>query len=98
MADSLDERPSMATRALGILGIVGGLVLISAWVPDLPWTWELFNLRLVLFNVGAIAIGVGGPLLQAPRSPRLSLGALGLMILANAIYIVMIILSIGRPI
>jgi hypothetical protein len=90
--------PSMATRAYGILGIVGGLVLISAWIPNLPWTWELFNLRLVLFNVGAIAVGLGVHRLQAPRSPGVSLAAAGAMILANAAYLVMIILSIGRPI
>jgi hypothetical protein len=88
----------MATRALGVLGIAGGLTLISAWIPDLPWTWVLFNLRLVLFNAGAIAIGLAVHRLQAPRSPRLSLAVAASMILANAAYLGMIILSIGRPV
>ena len=98
MAHSLVEPPSAATRALGILGIVGGLVLISAWVPNLPWTWELFNLRLVLFNAGAIAIGLAVHRRQAPRSPRLSFAAAALMIAANAWYLAMVIVSIGRPV
>ncbi|HYN70282.1 MAG TPA: hypothetical protein VEX41_08735 [Candidatus Eisenbacteria bacterium] len=98
MAHSLAEPPSMATRALGILGIVGGLVLISAWVPNLPWTWELFNLRLVLFNAGAIAIGLAIHRRQASHSPRLSFVAAAAMILANAWYLAMVILSIGRPV
>ena len=98
MAHSPDERPSIATRALGILGIAGGLTLISAWIPDLPWTWALFNLRLVLFNAGAIAIGLAIHWLQAPRSPRLSLAAAASMILANAVYLVLILVSLGRPV
>lgn len=95
---SRGEPPSSTTRALGILGIVGGLVLISAWVPNLPWTWELFNLRLVLFNAGAIAIGLAMHWRQAPSSPRLSLAATTLLIAANAWYLAMIIVSIGRPV
>lgn len=98
VAHSLAEPPSMATRALAILGILGGLVLISAWVPNLPWTWELFNLRLVVFNAGAIAIGLAVHRRQAPRSPRLSFAVAASMILANAWYLVMVILSIGRPV
>jgi hypothetical protein len=88
----------MWTRALGILGIAGGLTLISAWIPDLPWTWALFNLRLVLFNAGAIAVGLAVHRLQASRSPRLSLVVATSMILANAVYLVMILVSIGRPV
>jgi hypothetical protein len=98
MAHSLGEPPSMAARALGILGIVGGFVLILAYVPNVPWTWEFFNLRLVLFNAGAIAIGLAIHQRQAFRSPRLSLAASAPMILANAAYLVMVILSIGRPV
>jgi hypothetical protein len=97
-AISVGGRPSIATRALGVLGIVGGLTLISAWIPDLPWTWALFNLRLVLFNAGAIAVGLAVHRLQAPWSPRLSLAAAASMILANAVYLVMILISIGRPV
>jgi hypothetical protein len=98
LAHSLAEPPSIATRALGVLGIVGGLVLISVWVPNLPWTWELFNLRLVLFNAGAIAIALAVHRRQARRSPLLSSAAATAVIVANAWYVVMVLLSIGRPI
>jgi len=98
LAPSLAEPSLIWTPAAGILGIAGGLVLVSAWVPNLPWTWELFNLRLVLFNAGAIAIALAVHRLQPRRPPRRSLVAATAVILANAWYLVMIILSIGRPI
>jgi hypothetical protein len=98
LAESSGELPTTVTRASGILGIVGGLVLISAWVPNLSWTWELFNLRLVLFNAGAIAIGLAVHRRQARRSPLVSSVAATAVIVANAFYLVMVILSIGRPV
>jgi hypothetical protein len=98
VAHSLGEPPSMATKALGTLGVVGGFVLILAFVPNVPLIWDLVIVRLVLFNAGAIAIGLAIHRRQAPRSPILSLAAAAPMILANAWYLVMLVLSIGRPV
>lgn len=98
MAHSLGEPPSMATKALGTLGVVGGLLLVLAFVPNVQLIWDFVIVRLVLFNAGAIAIGVAIHQRQAPRSPRLSLAATMPMILANAWYLVMLLLSIGRPV
>ncbi len=97
VAHSLAAPPSIASRMLGILGILGGLVLVAAFVPNLPWGTDLFNLRLVLFNAGAIAIVLAVHRRQAVISRRLSLAAALPAILANAWYLVMVILSIGRP-
>lgn len=99
VAHSLAQPPSITARALGILGVLGGLVLLLGYVPNLPWgSQQAFVLRLVLFNLGVIAIGIAAHLRQASISPRLSLAVTAPMILANAGYLVMLILSIGRPV
>jgi len=97
VAHSLGEPPSMATKALATLGVIGGSVLVLAFVPNVQLTWDFVIVRLVLFNAGAIAIGLAIHRRQAPQSARLSLAATTPMILANAWYLVMLILSIGRP-
>jgi len=96
VAHSLADSPSMAIRALGILGILGGVVLLAAFVIDIAPEANL--VRLLLFNLGAIAIGLAVHVRQASISPRLSLAVTAPMILANAWYLVMTILSIGRPV
>lgn len=97
IADS-GEQPSSGTRVAGILGIIGGLVLISAWVPHVPWTWELFNLRLVLFTAGAMAVALAIHRRRDARFARASGIAAAAVIGANAWYLAMVILSIGRPV
>lgn len=98
VAHSLAQPPSMTARTLGILGVLGGLVLLSGYIPNLPWGHDLFILRLVLFNLGAIAIGLGIHTRQASMARRLSFAATAPMILFNAWYSVMVILSFGRPV
>jgi hypothetical protein len=88
--------PSALSRALGGFGIVGGLVLMAAFVIDIPP--EVNVGRLVLFNLGAIAVGLAVHVRQASISPRLSFAATVPMVLANAAYLAMVILSIGRPV
>lgn len=98
VAHSMAEGPSVPTRALGLFGILGGAALLLAFVPNLPWIWDFVVVRLVLLNVGAIAIGLAVHRRQSSVWPRLSLAATAPMILANAGYAVMLILSIGRPV
>lgn len=57
VAHSMGEPPAAVDRLLGALGIAGGLVLLAAWFVDVSPT--LNTGRLVLFNVGAIAIALG---------------------------------------
>lgn len=96
VAHSLAQPPSIMARALGALGILGGLVLLAAFVIDIAP--EANVVRLLLFNLGAIAIGIAVHVRQASISPRLSFAVAAPMILANAWYLVMAILSIGRPV
>jgi hypothetical protein len=97
VAHSLTTSPSTSSRVLGLVGILGGAVLLAAFLPFIPWGSDLFNLWLVLFNAGAIAIVFAVHRRQAVIWRRLSLAAAVPAILANAWYLVMVILSIGRP-
>jgi hypothetical protein len=97
VAHSLSRPPTHTMRALGILGILGGAFILSAWVPNLPWTHELFNLRVVVFNVGVIAIVVAVHRRQAVVARTLSLAVTVPAVIANAWYAVMIVLSLERP-
>ncbi len=97
VAHSLAASPSTSSRLLGILGILGGLVLVAAFLPNVSWGPELNNLRLVLFNAGAIAIAIAVHRRQAAVSRRLSLTVAIAVILANAWYIAMVVLGVGRP-
>jgi hypothetical protein len=96
---SVDDPPTTQDRVLGILGIVGGAMLLAIWAPGFPWGAESIGpLRLVLFNAGAIAIVIAVHRRQLSTSPRLSTAAAVPAILANTWYLVMIVLSIGRPV
>jgi hypothetical protein len=98
VAHSLSTPPSILSRSLGLLGIVGGALLVAAFIPNFPWgSNELFNLRLTVFNAGAIAVIVAVHQRQARVAPRLALIAAIPALLANAWYLVMILLAIGRP-
>jgi hypothetical protein len=97
VAPLVSALPATSTRLLGIVGIVGGLVLVAAFVPNVPWTRELIQLRLVLFNAGAIAVALAVHRRPAAMSRRLSLAVTVSVILANAWYLAMVVLSIGRP-
>ena len=97
MAHSLTEAPSIPTRVLGLIGILGGVALVLAFIPNLPWIWDFVAVRLVLFNVGAIAIGLAAYRAGALGSGRASVTVAGAVILANAWYLVMVIAGTGRP-
>lgn len=86
---------SLRSVALGLLGILGGTVLLVAFVVDIPSDLNAF--RLVLFNIGAIAVVVGVHPYQAHVAPRLAVWVAGFAVAANAWYVGMEILSIGEP-
>ena len=99
VAQSLSAQPSLAMRALGLLGIIGGtLLLASFFAPFIPWDLLTYSLRLVLFNVGAIAIAVAVHRRQVSVGRTWSPIAVAAVILANAWYIVMTLLGLGRPV
>jgi hypothetical protein len=91
MAHSLTVAPSITTRALGMAGVIGGLILLAGFIGIDP---DTNFVRLVLFNVGAIAIGIVVHRLQPAGSRRLSLAAVVPMVVANAWYAVMVLLPV----
>jgi len=88
--------PAGAGTITAVLGIAGGATILAAFIPDLPWTNEATRLRLVLFNTGAIAIILAVSQRRAAGSPA-SRAVAAAAILANAWYLIMVVLSIGRP-
>jgi hypothetical protein len=97
VAHSLATSPSIASRALGLAGILGGGLLLAAFVVEIDP--NLNNVRLVLFNVGAIAIVIAVHRRQASVAPKLALLAAVPALLANAWYLAMVLLPVSplRP-
>ena len=85
---------SILARSLGLIGILGGALLLAAFVADIPP--DLNGVRLVIFNAGAIAIVVAVYRRQASMAPTLAVvGALP-AIAANAWHLVMVVLATGQ--
>lgn len=101
VAHSLAAPPSTSSRALGLAGILAGAVLVlPAFLPALvpfEMTPDLFNLRLVLFNAGAIAIVIGVHRRQASVAPVMALLAAVPALLANAWYLALVVRIVGQP-
>ncbi len=97
VAHSLSVAPSTSSRVLGLAGILGGGILVAAFFDFIPWGPDLFNLRLVLFNAGAMAIVVAVHRRQASVAPTLALLAAVPAFLANAWYLVMIVRVVAQP-
>ena len=95
MTDALATSPSASTRILGKAGIVGGIVLLAAFVVEIAP--DLNSVRLVLFNLGAIAIVIAVHRRQVAASPTLARTVAGATVLANAWYLSMVVLAIDRP-
>jgi len=97
MAHSMTLAPTPAGRLLGLLGIVGGAFLLLGYINLDAWTPDLFNLRLLVFNLGAIAIAIGVHMRQAHAGRLLSLSGAIPVILANAIYLVFTLFLVAKP-
>jgi len=93
---SVAEQPSGSIKLLGGVGVVGGLLLIAAFLPAIPWTPDLFNLRLVAFNAGGIAIAIAMYRRHSVTAPRRALVATVPAVLANAWYMILIIRAVAR--
>ncbi len=93
MAHAVAASPSASSRLLGLAGIMGGAVLLAAFVVEVAP--DLNNVRLVLFNLGAIAIVVAVHRLQVAASPTLARVVAIAAVVANASVVLREVLPYG---
>ena len=94
MTRAVATSPSASSRVLGLAGILGGTVLLAAFVGEIAP--DLNSVRLILFNLGAIAIVIAVHRRQVAAAPTLARGVAGATVFANAWHLSMIALETGR--
>lgn len=94
MTASRASLQSIGTRALGVVGILGGLVLLAAFVVDIPPAWNTG--RLVLFPAGAIAVTTAAYGRHASASRVLALAGTIPVVLASGALIAWELLALDR--
>ena len=98
MAQSLTLAPTPAGRLLGLLGAIGGAFLLLGFINLDAWSPELFNLRLLAFDLGAIAVGLAAFPRHARVSRSLALASSLPVIVANAAYTLFTLKGENQPI
>jgi hypothetical protein len=98
MALNLISTAPPTSRLLGVLGVIGGAVLLVAYLPFQVFDGATNVFRLTLFNLGSIAVVIAIDRLPGTRRTRVSTAVAAATVLANAWYPAMVLLSIGRPI
>ena len=86
--------PTGSSRLLGVAGILGGAVLLAALVIEIPP--GLNDARLVIFNLGAIAVVLALHRRQVADSRTVIRVANIAAVVANAWHLSMVVLSVGR--
>jgi hypothetical protein len=81
-------------RSLGVVGILGGLVLLAAFVIEVPEAWN--PARLVLYLAGAIAIAVAAHSPHTRVARQLAPASAVPLVIASTWSITWILLSIGQ--
>lgn len=97
VAHSATIAPSPAGRLLGLVGVIGGGFLLLGYVNLDEWTPDLFNLRLLLFNLGAMAVGLAAYPRHAAVSRPLALAGTIPVVVANAAYLLFTLKLVAQP-
>jgi hypothetical protein len=95
MTTSMTET-SGPIRLLGAAGILGGVALLAVFIIGIPG--DVNPLRLVVYNLGAIAVAIATLRHRTPFESRLTLGVAAAVVLTNAWYLAMVVLGVGRPV
>jgi hypothetical protein len=82
-----DHTSATAGRLLGVLGILGGAILLVAFLPSIGIPRDLNAWRLVLYNLGAIAIAVAALRVGALGSATWAWSSAIAVIATNAAYL-----------
>lgn len=98
MATSLATfEPTRTMRLLGLLAVIGGVVLLWAFVAWNPFTdWAANTVRLVLFWLGGMAAALAFHGRLAAAAPRLSRLATAAVVLAGVWNILWLVLALDR--
>lgn len=83
-------------RALGSVGIAGGVILLIAFLPSLGIPQDVNTWRLVLFNLGAIAIGLASLRVGALGATAWAWSASIAVIATNAAHVAFTLAAAGR--
>jgi hypothetical protein len=94
VAHSLAVAPSISSRLLGLVGIIGGLVLLAVFLIDIDPA--LNTLRLILINAGAIAIVIAVHRRQSSVAPRVALAGAVPALVGNVWYLAMLVFTNGN--
>jgi hypothetical protein len=93
MTHSLAASPSTTSRALGAAGILGGVVLLAAFLLEIPA--GVNDLRIVLYLLGASAVVVAVHRRQVDASPTLARLVAIAAVVANASVLLREVLPYG---
>jgi hypothetical protein len=90
--------PTRSMRVLGLLAIIGGLLLLWAFVSWNPFVSIVNNtVRLVWFALSGAAVGLAFHARQAAVAPRLAIAATAVVVIAGAWYATTNLLSLNSP-
>lgn len=89
--------PTRSMRLLGLLAILGGVLLLWAFVSWNPFAEQSVNsIRLGLFWAAGIAVAIAFHARQSAVSPRLAVVATGAVVVAGAWNILWILIAVER--
>ena len=94
-ATTQPSRGRAPSRVLGAAGILGGTALLAAFVLEIPS--GLNDVRLALFNIGAIAVVVAVHQRQVAASPNLARPVAIAAIAANLMYLMRAVVLPNGP-
>lgn len=88
VADSLTTfEPTRSMRWLGLFGLIGGLLLLAAFLTFAPFETQIANtVRLVVFTLGGAAIALAFHRRQALVAPSVAYVTTTLVVLAGGAY------------
>jgi hypothetical protein len=89
-----DEHRRPRVRVLGLLGIVGGIALLAAFVVSL--STALNTVRIFLFLASGVGVALAAHEPQARVSRWLALAGVIPLVLANVVVAIWELLSLGR--
>ena len=89
-----DEHRQPGVRVLGLLGIVGGIAVLAAFVVTIPPAQN--TARIFLFLAGGVGVALAAHESQARVSGRLALTGVIPLVLANGVVAIWELLSLGR--